>query len=154
MTRAKKPAAAPKKPTIKAQLESFATYVEQMTPEWLMQHEAMATVIMDRFHEKDDDGNYKASIAEQVTALTKLCLSRGGMMRFAAVREQVAQERGVGKYLEKGEQTHNHLTLNFAPGMTADQKKSLEAIYLAGLNGKSVTALPEPQREYIETVPV
>ena len=76
------------------------------------------------------------------------------MMRFAAIREQVAKERGVSHFLGKGETTNNNLTLNYAPNMTPEQKAALDAIYLAGLNGKAVDALPVPtQATIIETEP-
>ncbi len=74
-----------------------------------------------------------------------LGLTEGNMMRYAAVREQVLHDRGLAKTQAK-EETHNHLTLNFAPGMSEEQRKQAQTLYLSLLNQRPVEALPAPAK--------
>lgn len=152
MPRGSKPAPR-KKPTISSQIQAFSFRVEEATPGWLDEHERRAKVLTDRFNETDDDGNYVASVSEQAQIHKILSLSHGQMMRFAAVREQVQKEKGVSHFQEKQGDTHNHLTLNFPPDATPEQRRLLESIYLSSLNGRPIEVLPAPVPAEVKDTP-
>jgi hypothetical protein len=141
LPRGKKPArrAAPSQTV---QITKFADRVEQACPAWLDAFEERQAVLIERFHERDDEGNYKASPEQQASIHRVLTIAESSLMRFACVREQVAKEKGVSQYMEREGQTHNHLTLNFAPGMTPEQRAYAERLYLASMSGKEVEAPP------------
>ncbi len=130
-----------KGPTQSQQIAQFAARVEEATPKWLDAFEERHAVLTERFHEKDDDGKYVASVAEQGQLHKTLSLAEASVMRFAVIREQVAKEKGVSHFMER-DSTTNNLTLNFAPGMSPEQRAYAEKLYLASMSGKEVDAPP------------
>ncbi len=142
MPRGKKPP--PIKPPGKnAHLAVFSARVEQQTPEWLDWFIERERVLIERFHERDEDGKFVASASEQALLHRALTVSEANMMRFAVVREQIAKERGVSHFMEREGGTQNHLTLNFAASMTPEQRAYAERLFLSSLSGKEVEA-PAP----------
>lgn len=130
-----------KKPTQSELITRFASRIEQTAPEWLDGFIERQKVLIERFHEKDEDGNYVLSAAEQNAIHKALTASESDMMRFAALREQHLQSKGLSAYANR-EGVTNNLTLNFAPGMTPEQRAYAERLFLASASGKEVPAPP------------
>lgn len=140
MPRGKKPRPNPVASPISA-IKQFAMRVEECTPELLDAFLERQRVLVERFHEKDENGDYKATAIEQASIHRSLATAESNLMRFAVIREQIAKERGVSHFMER-EHTTNNLTLNFAPGMTPEQRAYTEKLYLASMSGKEVGAAP------------
>lgn len=133
-----------KKPTQAAQLQSFAGRIEQATPQWLDDYERRRAVLQARFDEVDDEGKWAATIAEMAMLHRQITASEAKLMEFINIRERLALEQGVSRFMDHGGTTNN-LTLNFAPGMSAEQRAMMERMYLASVSGKEVEALPAPK---------
>lgn len=143
MPRGKKQRRPPRSPEeITATLTTFAKGVEDATPAWLDAFMERQRVLLERFHEKDEEGDYKASVFEQTRIHASLAAAESNLMRFAAIREQIAVAKGVSHLVGRESQTTNHLTLNFSPGATPEQKAMLERLYLASVAGKEIEATP------------
>lgn len=135
--------------TLTQRISAFAGRIEQIAPEWLDEFIARQNVLLERFHEKDAQGNYVASATEQAKIHLVLTNGASEMMRFAALREQHMQAKGLSNFSERGDTTNN-IQLNFAPNLTAEQREQMERLYLASVSGKEVEALPAPAPKVIE----
>lgn len=140
MPRGRKPA--PIKKPSSTTILAFAAKVEQATPEWLDGFLERHRVLVERFNERDAEGNYVATVEQQAQIHKTLTTSEAKLMEVAVIKAQIAKEKGVSHFMEREGSTHNHLTLNFAPGMTSEQRAYAERLYLASLSGKEVEALP------------
>ena len=111
MPRGKRPS--PRKVTQSEMISAFAGRVEQAAPAWLDEFMERQRVLLERFHEKDDEGNYVCSPSEMSRIHQTITASTSDMMRFAALREQHMKAKGLSAYAER-DGTQNHLTINYA----------------------------------------
>lgn len=140
----------PKKRPQREQIALFANKVEQATPEWFAQYERRRDALESSFWELQEslgtteDPKLKLEVLKGLAGLhQQICKGDAQLFRVTCVKEQLAQEKGVGPRSQPlaPKEVHNHLHLS---GMTPEQKVEHA---LATLQGR---VLPAPA----EVVPV